>query len=88
MTTIRTDLPIPNGNDDLAWTKLLDAKPVLHHPVAPVIIKIDTASLKDTPSTPDTPKLTERKSSFFDAFNRQLRSSIKIVTDSPGPITR
>lgn len=84
MTTIRTDLP----NDDLSWTKLLDGKQVLRHTVAPVIIKIDNASIKDTPSTPETPNTTERKSSFLETFNRQLRSSLKAVTDSPGPITR
>lgn len=80
MADVRTELP----EDEMAWTKLLNGPT---NP-SPVIIKVDSVSTKDSPSIPDTPHMGERKPSFLNQFNRQLRSSFRAVTDSPGAIQR
>lgn len=71
----------PSGGD-LSWTKLLDgtASP------GSIIVKID-----EQPKEPTEPDVTingRRRESLFGVLNRQLRMSIKAVSDSPGPLTR
>lgn len=84
MTTNAERLALANESTlDLAWTKLLDDTP----PPEPVVIKMEN-SISDSPIIPtETPQL-KNSPSWLGSFHKQLRMSIKAVTDSPGPITR
>lgn len=68
---------------DLAWTKLLD-----ENTVNPVCIKIEDLPKESPTSTEPPPELPGRKQSIFNTFQRQVRMSLKAVSDSPGPISR
>lgn len=71
----------PSG--DLSWTKLLDgsASP------GSIIVKIDDQQPKEVAQTPE-PDLNRRRESILGTFHRQLRMSLKAVSESPGPLTR
>lgn len=70
---------------DLAWTKLLPNVPT--NP-SHVIIKLDDEKLCAAPITVAEPVGMKKSPSWLGSFHNQIRSSIKAVTESPGPITR
>lgn len=72
----------PSG--DLSWTKLLDgsASP------GSIIVKIDDQQPKEVAQTPDPDLNNRRRESILGTFHRQLRMSLKAVSESPGPLTR
>uniref|UniRef100_A0A336LU29 CSON004674 protein n=1 Tax=Culicoides sonorensis TaxID=179676 RepID=A0A336LU29_CULSO len=73
----------PSG--DLSWTKLLDgsASP------GSIIVKIDDQQpVKETAQIPDPELNNRRRESILGTFHRQLRMSLKAVSESPGPLTR
>lgn len=72
----------PSG--DLSWTKLLDgsASP------GSIIVKIDDQQPKEVAQTPDPELNNRRRESILGTFHRQLRMSLKAVSESPGPLTR
>lgn len=84
MTKIMDERRPPESPGDLAWTKLLDE----NSSSGPVIVKIDDSLQKESPTSSDTPQIEGRRQSILGAFQRQIRLSLKAVSDSPGPITR
>lgn len=72
----------PSG--DLSWTKLLDGS------TSPgsIIVKIDDQQPKEIAQTPDPDLNNRRRESILGTFHRQLRMSLKAVSESPGPLTR
>lgn len=80
MTKI-TDEGLLDGSGDPAWNKLLDDNAVS--------VKIEE-SPKDSSTSSDMPApgMPVRKESIFNSFHRQLRMSLKAVSESPGPISR
>lgn len=71
----------PSGGD-LSWTKLLDGS------TSPgsIIVKIDEQPKE--PVEPDPTLNGRRRESILGVFHRQLRMSLKAVSESPGPLTR
>lgn len=69
---------------DLSWTKLIDG------PASPgsIIVKIDEQPIKDPAIVPDPDVNNRRRESILGTFHRQLRMSLKAVSESPGPLTR
>ncbi|GAB0097972.1 hypothetical protein DMENIID0001_136610 [Sergentomyia squamirostris] len=82
MTKIMDERRPPESPGDLAWTKLLDD----NNAPSPVLVKIDDSHQKESPTSSDPPNV--RRQSILGAFQRQIRLSLKAVSDSPGPITR
>lgn len=80
MTKI-TDEKLLDGSGDPAWNKLLDDNAVS--------VKIEE-SPKESSTSSDLPApgMPVRKESIFNSFHRQLRMSLKAVSESPGPISR
>lgn len=81
MTVKPESIATDQSSLDLAWTKLLDTPTPGHQ----VVIKMndDTTSV----TTTQTPGM-KKSASWIGSFHNQIRSSIKAVTESPGPITR
>lgn len=88
---------------DMAWTKLLPADPntppsILirsddpNKPLAKdVLVTIDpeTGKQQIEASAPTTTATTgRRRESIIGTFHRQLRQSLKAVSEAPGPLTR
>lgn len=78
---------------DNAWTSLLGNT----NTPESVVLKMedmdkDSNTLPGTPCTPATPATatpaSQRKVTLLSAFHRNLRMSIKAVTESPGHISR
>lgn len=91
MGTVRTETS--GTNEENAWTNLLNESNGKRNGSIPVSVKIDDSNTpKDSgvggSSTPDIPKLGERKQSLLDTFNRSLRTSLKAVADSPSTLQR
>ncbi|KAL1403994.1 hypothetical protein pipiens_019114 [Culex pipiens pipiens] len=91
------------GDGDTAWTKLLAAdtpSPILvktvvdgggTKPPKDVTVSIDPDSGKPIVTTPgDAAAGTNgrRRESIIGTFHRQLRMSLKAVSETPGPLTR
>lgn len=72
---------------DLAWTKLLDNPTPT---TGQVVIKMndDVSSVRLSPNTTSETLGMKKSASWIGSFHNQIRSSIKAVTESPGPITR
>lgn len=77
-----TDEGLLDGGGDPAWSKLLDDNAVS--------VKIEEESPKESSTSSDLPPpgMPVRKESIFNSFHRQLRMSLKAVSESPGPISR
>lgn len=71
---------------DLAWTKLLDNS--TPNTGSHVVIKLDDEKVNDSPNGTSDPPGLKKSPSWLGSFHNQIRSSIKAVTESPGPITR
>lgn len=85
MTVKPESIATDQSSLDLAWTKLLD------HNIpntGQVVIKMNDESPHVVPNTTNPPSGMKKSSSWMGSFHNQIRSSIKAVTESPGPITR
>lgn len=71
---------------DLAWTKLLGNSTPNNG--SHVVIKLDNEKVSDTPNATTETAGLKKSPSWLGSFHNQIRSSIKIMTESPGPITR
>lgn len=70
-----------DGSGDPAWSKLLDDNAVS--------VKIEESPKESSTSSDQAPPgMPVRKESIFNSFHRQLRMSLKAVSESPGPISR
>lgn len=86
MTVKPESIATDQSSLDLAWTKLLDnPTPTTGH----VVIKMnDDETARISPNTTSESLGMKKSASWIGSFHNQIRSSIKAVTESPGPITR
>lgn len=71
---------------DLAWTKLLaNTTP---NSDGHVVIKIEDDKSRASPTITTEAIGMKKSPSWLGSFHNQIRSSIKAVTESPGPISR
>lgn len=87
MTVKPESIATDQSSLDLAWTKLLENS---IPNAGQVTIKMnDDETTHVVPNTTTNPPVGMKKSSsWMGSFHNQIRSSIKAVTESPGPITR
>lgn len=88
MTVKPESIATDQSSLDLAWTKLLDnSTPTTG---SQVVIKLDNEKVNDSPNGTTEPVVVglKKSPSWLGSFHNQIRSSIKAVTESPGPITR
>lgn len=81
MTVKPESIATDQSSLDLAWTKLLATTPNPAH----VAVKMDD---EKSPNTINEANGMKKSPSWLGSFHNQIRSSIKAVTESPGPITR
>ena len=84
MTKITDQQLLDESGDQAAWNKM----PLLDDNT--VSVKIEE-SPKESSASSDTPAPTGmpmRKDSIFNSFHKQLRMSLKAISESPGPISR
>jgi hypothetical protein len=76
------DEPTESPTADLAWTKLINEQSSPGH-----LVKTEETPTvpHESPTSSDPPK---RRESVFGTFHRQLRMSLKAVSETPGPLTR
>lgn len=84
MTVKPESIATDQSSLDLAWTKLLDNS---IPNTGQVVIKMNDETTHTMPNTAPTGGM-KKSSSWMGSFHNQIRSSIKAVTESPGPITR
>ncbi|XP_055319917.1 G protein-activated inward rectifier potassium channel 3 isoform X1 [Sitodiplosis mosellana] len=84
MTVKPESIATDQSSLDLAWTKLLESPTPSPGQVVIKMNDDETARVTTVDSTPGMKK----SASWIGSFHNQIRSSIKAVTESPGPITR
>lgn len=71
---------------DSAWTKLMEYSQPVN--AGHVVIKMNDDTARVLPTANVETGGMKKSASWIGSFHNQIRSSMKAITESPGPITR